>query len=124
DDQLDALEFLEGLVPDLDRMARDDVTPLQGLPQRLQPERIRDRVAVDEGDRLAFRLPNPKVPARAAGAAGDVQMDEVVAPLVPADDVARRVLAARIDDDHLERPFLHDEAVEQGRDVLRLVTDR
>src|ERR671936_432216 len=124
DDQLDALQLLKGVVPDLDRAGLDDISPPQTFPQLLQPERVRDRVAVDEADRPALRLPDSEVPARSAGAAVNVQVDELVAPLVPPDDVPRRVLAARIDDDDLERSFLHDEAVEEGGNVPRLVTDR
>src|ERR671935_2624581 len=92
DDQLDALQLLERVVPDLDRAARDDLSPPQTFPQLLQPERVRDRVAVDEADRLALRLPDPEVATRPAGASGDVQVDEIIAALVAPYDLPGRVL--------------------------------
>src|SRR5438445_7083009 len=68
DNQLDPLEFLERPVADLDRPARDDVMGAEALAKLLHPERIRDRVAVDERDRLSARLANPEVATRPARA--------------------------------------------------------
>ena len=124
DDQLDPLEFLERPVADLDRPARDDVMGAEALAKLLHPERIRDRVAVDERDRLAARLADPEVATRPARASLDVEMDEVVSLLVLTDNVSGRVLAVRVDDDHLDGRLLEDQTVQQRRDVPRLVADR
>src|SRR5256886_2636982 len=124
DEQLHPFELFEGPVADLDRPAGDDVISLQSLAEFLEPERIRDRVAVDEGDRLALRFLDAEVPAGPARAAEDVQVDEVVLLLIPAYDVARRILAGRVDHEDLEGRPLDDQAVQQCRDVARFVPNR
>src|SRR5256884_2648562 len=103
DDELDALELLERTVADLDRPAGDHVAAPQAFPEFLEPERVRDRVAVDERDRFALRLPDSEVPASPARPAGDVEADALVLPFVAADDVAGRVLAGGGDDNDFER---------------------
>src|SRR2546428_7052464 len=79
---------------------------------------------MDECDRLPFRLPNPEVPPGPSRSPEDVQVDEVVTLLVRAYHVSRRVLAVRVDDDHLDRRLLDHEAVQQGSDVPLLVANR
>src|SRR5436309_15427148 len=96
DDQLDALELLERTVADLDRAAGDDVVTGEPFPELLEPERVRDRIAVDEGHGLAPSLPDPEVPPGAAGAADDVVVDEFVSLLVSTDDVTSRVGAVGV----------------------------
>src|SRR5207245_1657372 len=93
-DQFDALEFLERAVPDLDRPAGDDARVHEAGSDLLQPERIRDGIAVDKGDDVTLRLPDPEVSAGPAGPSKDVQVDEVVSLLVSPHDVARRLLCA------------------------------
>src|SRR3990172_6488782 len=92
DDELDALEVLERAVADLDRPARDDCDGGETFAQLAKPERVRDRIAVDERDRLAARLRDPEVPAGPARAAPDEEMDEIELRLVHPDDVAARLL--------------------------------
>src|SRR3989442_2937719 len=96
---------------------------LEALRELANPERVRDRISIDERDGVPLRLPNPEVPPGPPRSPEDVQMDEVVPLLVPPHDVSGRVLAVRIDDDHLDRRFLDDEAVQEGRDVPRFVSD-
>src|SRR2546429_973326 len=124
DDELDALELLEGTVADLDRPAGDHVAAPQTFPEFLEPERVRDRVAVDERDRFTLRLPDSEIPAGPARPAEDVEVDALVLPFIATHDVARRVLAGGVDDDDLERRLLDDQAVEPRRGVPRLVSDR
>src|SRR5256712_2582194 len=123
DDEFDPLELLERPVADLDRPARDDVMLPEALPELANPERVRDRISIDERDGVPLRLPNPEVPPGPPRSPEDVQMDEVVPLLVPPHDVSGRVLAVRIDDDQLDRRLLDDEAVQEGRDVPRFVAD-
>ena len=90
----------------------------------LQPERICDGIAVDKGDDVTLGLPDPEVSAGPAGPSKDVQVDEVVSLLVSPHDVAGRVLAVRIDDDHLEGRLLHQEAVQQRGNIPSFIADR
>src|SRR3989442_15627980 len=87
---------------------------LEALRELANPERVRDRISIDERDGVPLRLPNPEVPPGPPGSPEEVQMDEVVPLLVPPPDVSGRVLAVRIDDDHLDRRFLDDEAVQEA----------
>src|SRR2546429_9139164 len=121
DDELDALELLEGTVADLDRPARDDIVVPQAFPEFLEPERVRDRVAVDERDGFALRLPDSEVPAGPSRPARDVEVDALVPPSVAAHDVAGRVLAGGVDDNDFERRLLEDQAGDQRGDVSRFV---
>src|SRR5712691_1611061 len=111
DNQLDAFEFFERSVADLNGTTRDDVVSMEALHQLLQPKRIRNRVAVDERDGLALRLADSEVSTRAPRPSGNVQMDEVVPLLVLLHHVPGRILAVRIDDDHLEVGLLDHETV-------------
>src|SRR2546421_9417366 len=116
DDELDALELLEGTVADLDRPAGDHVAAPQTFPELLEPERVRDRVAVDERDGFALRLPDSEIPAGPARPAEDVEVDVLVLPFVVADDVAGRILAGGVDDNDFERRLLGGPAVQpRGR---------
>src|SRR2546421_1221815 len=124
DDELDALELLEGTVADLDRPAGDHVAAPQAFPEFLEPERVRNRVAVDERDRLALRLPDSVVPAGPSRPAVDVEVYALVLPFVAADDVAGRVLAGGIDHNDFEWRLLDDQAIEQRGDVPRFVAHR
>src|SRR2546426_9583951 len=54
DEQLHPFELFEGPVADLNRPAGDDVISLQSLAEFLEPERIRERVAIDAGDSPAL----------------------------------------------------------------------
>src|SRR5437867_11064656 len=76
DDQLDPLELLERTVADLDRAAGDDVVTGEPFPELLQPERVRDGIAVDAGHGLAPSLPDPEVPPRPAAAADGAEEAE------------------------------------------------
>src|SRR5437879_13610236 len=87
DDELDALELLEGTVADLDRPAGDHVAAPQAFPELLEPERVRDRVAVDERDGFALRLPDSEVPAGPSRPAREVEVDALVLAFVAAHDV-------------------------------------
>ena len=95
----------------------------QTFSELFQPERIRDRVSVDEGDGVALRLPDPEVPAGPPRPVEHVQVDEVVALFVSANDVAGRVLAERVDHNHFEGRLLDDEAVEKRCDVPLFVAN-
>src|SRR2546429_9935464 len=103
DDELDALELLEGTVADLDRPAGDHVAAPQAFPELLEPERVRDRVAVDERDGFALRLPDSEVPAGPSRPARAGEGDPLVLPFVAAHDVAGRVLAGGGADNDFER---------------------
>ena len=72
DDELDSFEFLERPVADLDRPAGDDVMLPQALAELANPERVRDRVPVDERDGVPSCLPDPEVPPGPARSAEDV----------------------------------------------------
>src|SRR5947208_8751553 len=92
DDELHPLELLERPIADLDRPSGDDVMPAHALPKLSDPERVRDRVSVDEGDGLPPRLPNAEVSSGPARPPGDVQVDEIVPLLVRPHDVPGRIL--------------------------------
>src|SRR2546421_10974646 len=121
DDELDALELLEGTVADLDRPAGDHVAAPQAFPELLEPERVRDRVAVDERDGFAPRLPDSEVPAGPSRPARDIEADALVPPFIAAHDIAGRVLAGGVDDNDFERRLLGDPTVQQSGEVPRLV---
>src|SRR2546421_6479977 len=109
DDELDALELLEGTVADLDRPAGDHVAAPQAFSELLEPERVRDRVAVDERDAFAPRLPDSEVPAGPSRPARDVEVDALVLPFVAADDVPGRRLAGGGGHDDFEPRPLEDQ---------------
>src|SRR5436309_13047200 len=71
DDELHPLELLERPIADLDRPSVDVVMMPQTLPKLSDPERVSDRVSVDEGDGLPPRLPDAKIPSGSARPPGD-----------------------------------------------------
>src|SRR5256714_6491893 len=124
DDELDALELLKGRVADLDRPAGDHVAAPQPSPEFLEPERVRDRVAVDERDRFALRLPDSEIPAAPARPAVEVEVHALVLPFVAADDIAGRVLAGGVDHNDFEWRLLDDQAIQQPCEGPRFVAQR